>query len=321
MSIEPAKIRTRQRIALWGSILLLAALSAAQLCFYLSGYEFDADLYAPGPLPVVTAILWIAAAVGAFVLSVFLPGKEPCKEFRIPPTPFNDFACLLCSASLVGTAAFPLLWKNIGSDPLGNLLASSASSDSTARTMLLLTLVLAIPAAIYFIVRFAYRKSSAPCACAVLLWTAFSALRIYFDMRYLLMSPRRILHLVALTSVILFLIAELRLARGIATHRFYAVCASITLVLAGCDAVTNLILVAMGWVQPGSELFTYCFLFSIALYAISRLAALCKDTAPTPKIAAPSSAESDPVSIPVASLTEESDTAAVEETIESETQE
>lgn len=289
MSEKNDTVRATGRIALVGTALIFAVLTAVQTCFYLFGYEFENDLYRPGALPTVTAILWIAAAAGALLLNLRLPGKTVCSEFRVKSTVYTDFTSLLGAAALVGTVFLPLVLKNSGIDPLGNLLASTQDSDHTARIMLLLSLVLGIPAAAHFLLRFAKHRSYPQSACALLLWTAFSALRVYFDMRYLLNSPRRVLHLMALIAVMLFLIAELRLARGIATHRFYAVSASLTLVIAGCDAITGLILWSTGWISLGSEICTYLVLLAIAAYAAACLASLCaplkKSVAPTPSAA------------------------------------
>lgn len=306
MSPKNDNVRAMQRIALIGTTLCWALLTVIQICFYLTGYEFDSDLYMPGVLPTVTAILWIAAAVGALLLCLRLPGKTVCQEFRVKSTAFSDAASLVGAAALAGSALLPLLLKNAGTDPLGNLLTSAVDSDSTARTMLLLSIALALPAALHFILVFAKHRSYPHTACALLLWTAFSALRIYFDMRYLLMSPRRILHLVALIAVMLFLIAELRLARGIVTHRFYAATAAITVALAGCDAVTNLLLSATGKIVLGSELCTYLVLLAVALYAAAGLFSLCKEEkkAPTPSATEEVSAE------PAAPTSEEESEAA-----------
>ncbi len=287
MTNDPSKVRTRQRIALYCTLLLAVVLSAVQTVLYLKGYDFDADLYLPGMLPTVTAVLWIAAAICAAALHCTLPGKTSCSELKIRTSPFTDFAALLATASLAGSLLLPILLKGNGTDALGNLLSSSVESDATARTMLLLSIAFAIPAAIHFILQFVYHRTYPQSACALLLWTAFCALRVYFDMRYLLMSPRRILHLIALISVMLFAIAEMRLARGIVTRRFYSVCASVMLVLAGCDAISNLTVGLMGWgVGLGSELCIYCFLLSVSLYAASRLFAL--SFAPKIKVAPPS---------------------------------
>ena len=291
---QPAKIRACQRTALIGSVLLLCALTAVQLYLYLTGYEFNTDLYVPGSLPTVTAVLWIVGAVGAILLNCFLPGKTTCSELKIRSNVATDTASLLCAAALAGSLLLPIILKNGGTDMLGNLLASSSPNDNTARLMLIASLVLALPAALHFILQFAHHKSYPQSACALLLWAAFSALRIYFDMRYLLMSPRRIMHLGALIAVMLFLIAELRQARGVATHRFYAIAASLMMVLAGCDALSNLILAAMGWIALGSEICTYIFLLAIALYAGSRLASLCTVEKPAPTPALDNQAEQSP---------------------------
>lgn len=282
MSTVPAKICARQRIALIVSVLLLGFLTAVQLALYLTGYEFDTDLYVPGSLPTLTACLWIGATAGAFLPGIFLPGKTVCSELRIRSTVFTDVASLLSAAALAGSLLFPLILKNSGTDGLGNLLSDASPDLGTARMMLIASMIFAIPAALHFALRFAHHKSYPQSACALLFWAAFSALRVYFDMRYLLTSPRRIIHLIALIAVMLFLIAELRLSRGLATRRLYTITAASVIVLAGCDAITNLILAAMGWLSLGSELFTYLFLLTVAMYAAAGLAALCTPAKPAP---------------------------------------
>jgi hypothetical protein len=129
-------------------------------------------------------------------------------------------------------------------------------------------------AALAFLLQFANRKTNPYGVSALLLWAGFSALRIYFDMRYLLMSPRRVLHLVALVALLIFAIGELRLARKIATPRLYVLTAAPAMVLMGTDAITNLLLTAMGWITLGAEISTYCVLLAASVYAFARLYAL-----------------------------------------------
>ena len=129
-------------------------------------------------------------------------------------------------------------------------------------------------AALAFLLQFANRKTNPYGVSALLLWAGFSALRIYFDMRYLLMSPRRVLHLVALVALLVFAIGELRLARKIAAPRLYVLTAAPAMVLMGTDAITNLLLTAMGWITLGAEISTYCVLLAASVYAFARLYAL-----------------------------------------------
>jgi hypothetical protein len=159
-------------------------------------------------------------------------------------------------------------------DPLKSLLLSATLSDSNARTLLRLSLIAAILGALYFLFLFAYRKMHALGITGVLFWAGFSALRIYFDMRYLLMSPRRVLHLVALVALMVFFIGELRLARGIASPRLYTLTAAPAMVIAGADALSNLALTLLGWITPGAELSTYFVLLATSVFIFSRLHAL-----------------------------------------------
>lgn len=273
MSISPNKSTANGRILLLGSVGLLLFLTALQMGLYLYGYDFSAELYLPGALPTVTGLLWLAVAIGAALLSLLLPPKTPAREFAISSHLLTDYASLLTAAAFISSIALPLLSLKAG-DPLSLLLTSTSLSDSTAQTMLRLSLLLAVLAALYFLLQFVYRKASPWGIAAMLLWAGFSALRIYFDMRYLLMSPRRVLHLVALVALLVFAIGELRLARSIATPRFYLLTTAPAMVLMGADAITNLILTAMGWITPGAEISTYFVLMAGAIYAFARLYAL-----------------------------------------------
>lgn len=272
MSISPNKSRQDQRVILLVSSALLLVLSAVQLALYFYGYDFSADLYLPGALPTITALIWIAAAVAPSLLCLRLPGKTACRELKIPSTRITDFATLLMMAALVSAAVMPLIAGE--EDSLKSLLLSTDIADSNPRTLLLLSLVAAVLGALYFLLLFSYRKIRPLGVTAVLLWAGLSALRIYFDMRYLLMSPRRVLHLVALVALMVFLVGELRLARGIATPRLYTLTAAPAMVITGADALSNLILTAMGWITPGAELSSYFVLAAASVFIFSRLHAL-----------------------------------------------
>ncbi|MBO5778949.1 MAG: hypothetical protein J6R82_05230 [Clostridia bacterium] len=274
----PEKIRSKQRTALLGSVALLLLLTAFQLGLYISGYDFGAELYFPGHLPTVTAVVWIAVTVGAVLLSLPLPGKISCYELKIPSTLSGDYASLLIVPMMAISLYLTFATPNSG-DGLKSLLASTDPADQTARTMLQLTLMAAVASAVFAFIQFQTRKVTPLFATSALLWCGFSALRIYFDMRYLLMSPRRVLHLIALIALLVFFVGELRLARGIATHRFYTITATIAMILAGTDALTNIILTIIGYIAPGSELATYFILLTVAIYCFVRLSVLASDRA------------------------------------------
>ncbi len=284
MCILPEKIRSRQRIALWGSIALLLLLTEFQLGLYVSGYDFGAELYFPGHLPTITAVAWIGAALIALLLALPLPGKISCYELKMPATRLCDYTSLLMVPMMAISLYLTFATPNSG-DGLKSLLASTDPADQTARTMLQLTLMAAVATAVFAFIQFQTRKANPLFATSALLWCGFSALRIYFDMRYLLMSPRRVLHLIALIALLIFFVGELRLARGIATHRFYTITATIAMILAGADAISNIALTILGWIAPGSELATYFILLAVTLYCIARLKALADGTKEQPAVA------------------------------------
>ena len=273
MSISTKKSTGNGRILLLGSVGFLLFLTAVQLGLYLYGYDFSAQLYLPGALPLLTGLIWTATASGAALLAFTLPAKKPCREFTLSANFLTDYAALLTAAALISTTLLPLLsLKTL--DPLSALLTSQSLSEHTAQTMLRLSMIFGGLAALAFLLQFANRKTNPYGVSALLLWAGFSALRIYFDMRYLLMSPRRVLHLVALVALLVFAIGELRLARKIATPRLYVLTAAPAMVLMGTDAITNLLLTAMGWITLGAEISTYCVLLAASVYAFARLYAL-----------------------------------------------
>ena len=271
MSITSSKTDKRQRLIALLSASIAILLGVVQLCFYLTCYEFDTGLYQHGPVSTITAILWILAGSIVIGLSHTLPKKELLEEFCPPHSVLSDFASLVTAITCIGFPITVILFRTNPTDSLANLLASTGTSDATARTALLASLVLAIPSAIHFFLVFSKRINHPLGVSAVLFFTAATALRVYFDMRSLLMSPQRILHLMALLSVMFFLIAELRLARGLGDRRLYFSAASLATVFAFADALSNLVLSMMSWQALGAEIIVYFFLFAMALYAFSRL--------------------------------------------------
>ncbi|MBR2132220.1 MAG: hypothetical protein IJ955_06730 [Oscillospiraceae bacterium] len=271
MSIDTSKLHTRQRNIALATAAISVLVGGLQLFFYLTGYEFDIGLYRHGFYPTLTALLWLISGAAVVAYSMTLPQKGICEELILPHSSLLDFTALIATASLAGLLFTIFLFRNSPADQLILLLNSTLETDSTARSMLLLSLAAAIPSIIHFVLLF-YKRVNHPLGItALLLFVSFSALQSYSDMRTLLMSPRRVLHLMALLAVMLFLIAELRMARGLCGSRFYFASASLTVVFAFGDAFSNLALSLFGWQTLGTELTIYFFLLSIALFAFSRI--------------------------------------------------
>lgn len=271
MSITPSQIHARQKILSLLTASLAVLLGGIQLFFYLTGYEFDSGLYQHGPLSHLTALLWILSAALVVALSLTLPKKDLCEEITPPPSAFNDFSALISAIALIGSVVAIFAFRSNPADPLCSLLASLSDADSTARTALLLSMLMAIPSAIHFFLYFTKRINHPLGIASVLAFVAFTALRVYFDMRYLLMSPQRILHLMALLSAMLFLIAELRMARGNCGRKLYFSLSGICAIFAFADAFSNLLLSLMSWQALGAEITVYFFLLSMSLLAFSRI--------------------------------------------------
>ncbi len=264
----------RSRLILPITAALLILLTLVQTVLYFTGYSFAEDLYVPGILPTLTAIVWVVLASLALSLALLLPKKALCEEVPVPRSPWIDYTALLSVAAPAAFLALVVLFRGSGSDALSALLTSASAANATAKTMLTLSLALALPAASYFALIFAKSKSYPWAAAALLLFAGTSALRVYFDMRYLLMSPRRILHLIALVALMIFAMAELRLCRGIVSRRLYVALTAPAVVLCGADGLSNLILALCGYIPLDSELMIYALLALAAAFALARLHAL-----------------------------------------------
>lgn len=263
----------------WCSLLGIFLLAAAliQSVLYLTCFDGELGLYKQGfPVGLLTCGYLIAALLitGGVVCLPLLSIKKTspellCREMTDRSSPMTDFFALLTAVTIGATLITQLVRLN-ADDSLSIMLLSTSDVNSTARTMLILSLVLAIPALLYFIGFFARKKWAYPLV-LTFLWVCAYMLRVYFDASILLMSPTRLLTIAALAMTVLFLLAELRTVRSLSSPIMYALTASLTALFAGVSGLGGLLLGFAGLIPIGCETPYYAFQLSVALFAFFRL--------------------------------------------------
>lgn len=277
-----AKNSARKQFCLLCICLLIA--NVLQAILLLNFYEPKIGLYQYGFPTDILKIGYLAAALIILTAVVFLPmasveNRAP-DRLRSLSAPCRSVAAellALLTAIAIAATLIAQLVNLYAYDPLSDLLLNPSDSNSTARFMHLTTLVLALPAAVPFFSLFAGKKPSYPLL-FTLLWTCAYMLRVYFDSSILLMSPIRQLTLVALVTVVLFLIAELRMVRSVCTARFYSIAATLCALFASLSGMGGLLLTAVGYLTTSTETSFYAFQLVIALLALFRQKAIMTST-------------------------------------------
>lgn len=260
--------------------LILLAVALIQSVLYLTCYDSGIGLYRhgfpDGALKLGYLLVACLTVLGFVILPIMRIKKtvSPKLTRTLQPTSSRAVECfaLLTAAALAATLITQLINLN-AYDPLSILLQTPTQATSTTRTMLIASLIFALPATLPFIGLFAGKKWTYPLL-LTLLWTAAYILRVYFDTGVLLMSPTRLMTLAALAAVILFLIAELRLARGIATPMFYGIAATLAALFAGVSGSSALVMTAAGLLPTNTETAYFAFQLAFALYALLRMKAV-----------------------------------------------
>lgn len=266
----------------WFALLsvILFVVTAAQSILYLTCYDFELGLYVQGfpigALKLAYLLVALLSVSGLIVLPLIAIKKQASSAIPLDghpaPSRAADLFALLCGALIAGTLITQLVRIN-ADDQLSILLLNPAQTNMNAHYSLLASLILALPALLYFVGIFAGKKwSFAPLL--TLVWVCAYMLRVYFDAELLLMSPTRQLTLAALCAIALFLIAEMRLIRGIFSPIFYGIAATLAALFAGASGFGALLLTIVGRLPLSTETIYYAFQLTAALYALFRMRSL-----------------------------------------------
>lgn len=248
----------------------LAIVAVIQSVLYLTCYDGTVGLYQQGFSRDGLKIAYLLVAALLCLPFFFIQKSELSPADRVlSSTRATDFFALLSGASIIGTLATQLININ-AHDRLSILLQNPSNTNSSAQTLLMASLILALPAAIYFFGVFSQKNWVYPLLLTIL-WVSSYMLRVYFDTELLLMNPTRQMTLAALSAILFFLIAELRLVRGIESLRMYAVAATLTALFAGVSGIGSLLLTLLGHLPFETETVYCAFQLAIAIYALFRL--------------------------------------------------
>lgn len=261
----------------WFALLsaLLAVFALLQTLLYLFGYDFSLHLYETGiSVPLVRGVYLLIAFLLCLPLFLLKKAEPSLFEERssLGESSAVNYFALLSVAAIAATLFVQMLRLN-ADDSLSLLILQPTSQTANARSMLILSLVLALPATLYFIGRF-MGKNLPYCLIFTLLWLCAYLLRIYFDLSILLMSPIRLMTLVALTALIFFLLCELRLCRGLFSPIVYGISATIASLFAGISGLSGLFLTLLGKLNFSTDTIYMLVQITLALYALFRLRTL-----------------------------------------------
>ncbi len=283
-------IRSRKTLLLYSAMAaLLGILTAVVRIIITSGDAFEPgiELYVTGaPAPTVLHIFMVLCVALAVTSAFTVAGKPSLYPDAKPslgaPTQLNVFTSALCGFLLL---AYDILtvyrmsqnnWRAIG--PLIGR-APTADVPLASSVFLLLMVVSAVPAAIYFL-RIAFGSSAQTTAFGIFsampaLWLILLVLNSYFDSTLSLNSPIKILRMLAIASMMLYAVQESRLAIGIPLPKVFFPYALFTVYLCIAHALSDAVLLAKNVIVVRDGFLLIAFELAYGLYVLSRLLRLC----------------------------------------------
>lgn len=162
-------------------------------------------------------------------------------------------------------------------DHLDEILRSgSISYQPVVATLHIFSLILALPAAFFFLRSAQGKRRTAVEAIPLLLFLIAFVLRVYFDMSLMLNNPRRLFSVVTLLSLLLYVLCEVRLVMRPDRLIPYGFFTLLAMTLAAASGFSNLFLNLIGVLSDGAEVAYYLFEALFSLYLAARLVLLCR---------------------------------------------
>lgn len=172
-------------------------------------------------------------------------------------------------ALLILTALLLLL--SAGSDSSISLNSAFKGGLSLFGASHLLSVIGAVFTAAYFMLDVLEKKRSALLSLSMFVFSAFYALRVYFDMSTLLSSPIRLMTILSACALILFSVLETRTVTGKSASRLYIAGAMVTVLVTFTSAIPSLVLTLTGTLSDTLQcLFSFAEL-AVGIYAFARL--------------------------------------------------
>ncbi len=140
----------------------------------------------------------------------------------------------------------------------------------------LLTVILSLPTAAYFILEALGRKRHFVFRFVPAVWFALFALRTYFDMTLMLDNPRRNFSVVVILAIMFALVSEMRITIKPNCRSSYVFFTSLALILASAYSIPSLILNITGFFEDGFSLIYSLIELAFVLYLALKLIAFFK---------------------------------------------
>ena len=232
-------------------------------------YDYSLGLYAWGT-PAILPFIFGLGAVLFFITALFTLDKASL-PFAYPKriTFFTCFCVIMAAFSLL--LAVLLRVTAEPGDPMLDVLGSADTSLITAGKMLKTNVILALPAALYFIWVYVTGKPSGILGIALNGWLFTYLLYEYYDMTRFVMDPVKMLTVVSFCSVALFTMADVRYATDHSTPRFFVVAGGIATVFPLASGCHKLIAALAGNYVFGLHFAYDLAEICLALYVFSRL--------------------------------------------------
>lgn len=263
----------------FGTVAFALLTAIVHTAIYLNFYDFGANLWQRGVsyfFELVSYLLLIpAAALGVqFALTVKRAEKDEEKE---PFTCGKTFqgAALAVSLMLVMTLVAQAITVG-GYDKL-NLLIDQKMGNvfgvymSLTASLHIFTLILAIPAALYFLSHLVKTKYQVALGLFAIGYFVMLTLRVYFDMTMHINNPRWAFRVVVLISVILYLVAEVRAMISPEKKGAMTVAGFVTLTLTLTESLSAIVMAIGYYTSEGWELVYSVLLLAVAVYIAIRL--------------------------------------------------
>ncbi len=254
-----------------------AAIAVVHSIVYIGRYDFTVGLWQHGvslPIQVLSYLLLVPMAFLALGFARLLKKAEA--EEGCSASPFGrskleiPFLCLPVAALAATLVAQVAAYGT--SDKLYTLL-DEASLHYLPLTAVLQTvmLVLALPAASYFVSHLFHKEQSVATGLFTIVYFTAYALRVYFDMTMQISNPRWSFRTVVLIAVMLYFVFEVHQLIKAEKRLTHLIVAFVAMTLAFTEGLSSLIFAVGFYTSDGWELTYSVMIFTVALYIGYRL--------------------------------------------------
>ncbi|MBR2988004.1 MAG: hypothetical protein IKC63_08295 [Clostridia bacterium] len=270
------------------AFVLAVVMAVLYAVVYIGCYDFSTSLWQNGTswlvkaLPYICLIPVLLLGVGCLVTLKRAQAEEDRKATPFVSSLFVRIAALIVAILLAVTVGVQFL-ANGSSDRLGAILDEYSREYMSLTSLLhIVTLVLALPAAAYFVSVFLKKKETVALLLFVISYVIAYTLRVYFDMPQHINNPRWSFGVVTLAAILLYVTLE--------THRVikekcltaYLLSGFAAMTLSLMESLSDLIF-AIGFYTEASYFLAYSLLkLSLAVYIASRLLMLIRSLSKAP---------------------------------------